>query len=122
MGAHEVECRAHPHIFRRFRQFTGPQLLIRHGGDFDLDVDTVEQWAPGFRKSVLGRQILSPLDLERVFGLAGGDIMHGNMSLDQLWSARPILGNAAYRGPILAAALPHGTATWQRAAEPAAAR
>jgi phytoene dehydrogenase-like protein len=44
--------------------------------------------------------ILSPLDLERKFGLTGGDIMHGNMSLDQLWSARPILGNAAYRAPI----------------------
>ena len=66
----------------------------------DLIIDTVEQWAPGFRASILGRQIFSPLDLERVFGLASGDIMHGNMSLDQLWAARPILGNAAYRGPI----------------------
>jgi phytoene dehydrogenase-like protein len=44
--------------------------------------------------------ILSPLDLERKFGLAGGDIMHGNMTLDQLWSARPVLGNGAYRGPV----------------------
>jgi phytoene dehydrogenase-like protein len=43
---------------------------------------------------------LSPLDLERKFGLAGGDIMHGNMTIDQLWSARPVLGNAAYRGPV----------------------
>ncbi len=66
----------------------------------DLIVDTVERWAPGFRASVIARQILSPLDLERTFGLAGGDIMHGNMSLDQLWSARPILGHGAYRGPI----------------------
>jgi len=38
--------------------------------------------------------------LERKFGLVGGDIMHGNMSLDQLWSARPVLGNGAYRGPL----------------------
>jgi phytoene dehydrogenase-like protein len=66
----------------------------------DLIIDTVEQWAPGFRASVIARQIHSPLDLERKFGLIGGDIMHGNMSLDQLWAARPILGNAAYRGPI----------------------
>src|SRR3546814_16117714 len=44
--------------------------------------------------------VLSPLDLERKFGLVGGDIMHGNMTLDQLWSARPVLGNAAYRGPV----------------------
>ncbi|WP_420137883.1 phytoene desaturase family protein [Sphingomonas sp.] len=66
----------------------------------DLIIATVEQWAPGFTQSVLGRQILSPLDLERTFGLMGGDIMHGAMSLDQLWAARPVLGHAAYRGPI----------------------
>jgi phytoene dehydrogenase-like protein len=44
--------------------------------------------------------ILSPLDLERKFGLMGGDIMHGAMSLDQLWAARPFLGHGHYRGPI----------------------
>jgi phytoene dehydrogenase-like protein len=66
----------------------------------DLIIDTVEEYAPGFRASVLGRQILSPKGLERKFGLVGGDIMHGNMSLDQLWSARPILGHGAYRGPL----------------------
>jgi phytoene dehydrogenase-like protein len=66
----------------------------------DTIIDTVEAYAPGFKASVLGRMILSPLDLERKFGLAGGDIMHGNMTLDQLWSARPVLGNAAYRGPV----------------------
>ena len=66
----------------------------------DRIIDTVEAYAPGFGASVLGRQILSPLDLERSFGLVGGDIMHGNMSLDQLWSARPVLGHGAYRGPL----------------------
>jgi phytoene dehydrogenase-like protein len=66
----------------------------------DTIIDTVEAHAPGFRQSILGQQVLSPLGLERKFGLAGGDIMHGAMSLDQLWSARPILGNAAYRGPL----------------------
>ncbi len=66
----------------------------------DLIIATVEKWAPGFTKSVIARQIHSPLDLERKFGLMGGDIMHGAMSLDQLWAARPVLGNAAYRGPI----------------------
>ncbi len=78
------------------------------GHDWDADegkaadtiIDTVEAHAPGFRKSILGQQVLSPLGLERKFGLAGGDIMHGNMSLDQLWAARPILGNGAYRGPL----------------------
>jgi phytoene dehydrogenase-like protein len=66
----------------------------------DLIVDTVNEWAPNFRASVLGRMILSPLDLERQFGLVGGDIMHGHLSLDQLWAARPVLGHASHRAPI----------------------
>ena len=44
--------------------------------------------------------VLSPLDLERTFGLVGGDIMHGHMSLDQLWAARPMLGYGDYRAPL----------------------
>ena len=66
----------------------------------DLIIDTVEKFAPGFKSSVIARQIHSPLDLERKFGLIGGDIMHGNMSLDQLWAARPVLGHGSYRGPL----------------------
>jgi phytoene dehydrogenase-like protein len=66
----------------------------------DLMIDTVESYAPGFKGSVIARQILSPLDLEREFGLVGGDIFHGRLSLDQLYSARPVLGHADYRSPI----------------------
>ena len=66
----------------------------------DLVIATVTEHAPNFRSSVLGRMILSPLDLEQRFGLIGGDIFHGALTLDQLWSARPLLGYAAYRGPI----------------------
>ncbi|KSB91436.1 FAD-dependent oxidoreductase [Caulobacter vibrioides] len=66
----------------------------------DLIIDTVDRWAPNFKASVLGRMILSPMDLERKFGLIGGDIMHGNMSLDQLWAVRPLLGHASHRAPI----------------------
>jgi len=66
----------------------------------DLMIDTVDRAAPNFRASVLGRRALSPLDLEREFGLIGGDIFHGALSLDQLFSARPVLGNADYRMPI----------------------
>jgi phytoene dehydrogenase-like protein len=66
----------------------------------DLMIATVDRVAPGFAESVLGRQVLSPLDLEREFGLTGGDIFHGQLSLNQLFSARPALGYAAYRGPI----------------------
>jgi phytoene dehydrogenase-like protein len=66
----------------------------------DLMIDTVDRYAPGFKASVLGRQALSPLDLELTFGLTGGDIFHGALSLDQLFWARPMLGYADYRGPL----------------------
>jgi len=66
----------------------------------DLMIATVDRFAPGFGASVLGRRILSPLDLEREFGLVGGDIFHGALSLDQLFSARPVLGHADYRMPV----------------------
>jgi phytoene dehydrogenase-like protein len=66
----------------------------------DHIIDTVTAHAPNFRASIIARQIHSPLDLERKFGLIGGDIFHGRMSLDQLWAARPVLGHGDYRGPM----------------------
>ncbi len=66
----------------------------------DLVIDSVNRHAPNFKASILGRRVLSPLDLEREFGLVGGDIFHGALSLDQLYSARPLLGHADYRGPL----------------------
>jgi len=62
--------------------------------------DVVESHAPGFRASVIAHSALSPADLEREFGLVGGDIFHGALSLGQLWSARPLLGHADYRAPL----------------------
>lgn len=66
----------------------------------DQIIDTVNKVAPGFKSAILGKQILSPLDLEQKLALVGGDIFHGRMSLDQLFSARPLLGYGAYRSPI----------------------
>jgi phytoene dehydrogenase-like protein len=66
----------------------------------DLVIDTVTAHAPNFKSSVLARQVLSPLDLERRFGLPDGDIFHGQLGLDQLFSTRPVLGHAAYRLPL----------------------
>jgi phytoene dehydrogenase-like protein len=66
----------------------------------DLMIDTVNAVAPNFKASVLGRRALSPLDLEREFGLTGGDIFHGALTLDQLFSARPVLGHGDYRTPV----------------------
>jgi phytoene dehydrogenase-like protein len=66
----------------------------------DLMIDTVDTYAPGFKASVIARQCLSPMDLERIFGLPNGDIFHGALTLDQLFSARPMLGYANYRMPL----------------------
>jgi phytoene dehydrogenase-like protein len=94
------------HVASLFCQQFAPELPDGRDWDDEEDaaaetiIDTVEAAAPGFRASILGMTRLSPKGLERTFGLVGGDIMHGNMTLDQLWAARPVLGNAAYRGPI----------------------
>jgi phytoene dehydrogenase-like protein len=94
------------HVASLFCQHVAPQLPDGASWDdhrdevADLMIATVDAYAPGFANSVIGRQILSPLDLERQFGLLGGDIFHGALSLNQLFSARPMLGHADYRGPI----------------------
>jgi len=66
----------------------------------EVMLDWVDRHAPNFKASVIARQIHTPLDLERKFGLVGGDIFHGALSLDQLYSARPVLGYGDYRTPI----------------------
>ncbi len=66
----------------------------------DLVVDTVTAHAPNFKASVIARQVLSPLDLEQRLGLIDGDIFHGQLTLGQVFSARPVLGHAAYRMPL----------------------
>jgi phytoene dehydrogenase-like protein len=62
--------------------------------------DMIEEYAPGFRSLIIDKQVLTPLDLERRFGLTGGNIFHGEMSLDQMFVMRPLAGIARYRAPI----------------------
>jgi phytoene dehydrogenase-like protein len=94
------------HVASLFCQHVAPQLPDGASWDThrdrvaDLMIATVDHYAPGFAASVIGRQVLSPLDLERQFGLLGGDIFHGALTLNQLFSARPMLGHADYRGPL----------------------
>jgi phytoene dehydrogenase-like protein len=94
------------HVASLFCQHVAPVLPGGRSWDdhreevADLMIATVERYAPGFAVSVLGRQIKSPLDLERDFGLIDGDIFHGALSLNQLFSARPALGQAGYRGAL----------------------
>ena len=66
----------------------------------DAVIDQVTRFAPNFKSAVLGRRVLTPLDLEREFGLVGGDIFHGKLTLNQLFSARPVLGHGNYRMPL----------------------
>jgi phytoene dehydrogenase-like protein len=94
------------HVASLFCQHVAPALPNGASWDdhreevADLMIETVNSYAPNFKAAVLGRQIMSPLDLERTFGLVGGDIFHGALGLDQIFSARPVLGHADYRSPI----------------------
>jgi phytoene dehydrogenase-like protein len=94
------------HVASLFCQHVAP--VLPNGASWDVHreevadvmIETVNRYAPNFKASVLGRQINSPLDLERTFGLTGGDIFHGALDLNQIFSARPMLGHADYRGPL----------------------
>ena len=97
------------HVASLFCQQVNPHMPDDSGeGGWDahrdtvakLMIDTVDAVAPNFRRSVLGYRALSPLDLERELGLVGGDIFHGALGLDQLFSARPLLGQGNYRGAL----------------------
>uniref|UniRef100_H3CTE9 Pyridine nucleotide-disulfide oxidoreductase domain-containing protein 2 n=1 Tax=Tetraodon nigroviridis TaxID=99883 RepID=H3CTE9_TETNG len=94
------------HVISLFTQFTPYHIEGKEWTDQDRQayadrvIDWVEQYAPGFKSSVIGRDILTPPDLEKIFGLSGGNIFHGSMSLDQLYLARPLPSLSDYRSPI----------------------
>ena len=66
----------------------------------DVVVKTLSDYAPNLKELIVARQLITPLDLERSYGLSGGHIDHGEMSLDQLFAFRPLIGWARYRTPI----------------------
>ncbi len=95
------------HVASLFCQHVAPTLSGGRSWDdhrdevADLMIATVDRYAPGFKGFRAGPDRSSrPLDLERDFGLLGGDIFHGALSLNQLFSARPMLGQANYRGAL----------------------
>ncbi len=104
----ETLAPAGSHVASLFVQHVAPQLPDGRSWEnpeekarfADVVIDTVTAHAPNFRASVIGRQVLSPLDLERRFGLVDGDIFHGALGLDQLFSTRPVMGYANYRLPL----------------------
>ena len=95
------------HVMSLFVQYT-PYALARGTWDdsgikdafADRVFQVIEESAPGFTTSVLARDVLSPIDLERIFGLTGGNIFHGAMRLDQLFWFRPAPGWSRYRTPV----------------------
>lgn len=90
------------HVASLFCQHFDPNIdwSTRKPEAIEKIFSVVEHHAPGFRASVIAHSALSPADLETQFGLTGGDIFHGALRLDQLWSARPLLGHADYRTPL----------------------
>uniref|UniRef100_A0A3P8Z2V7 Pyridine nucleotide-disulfide oxidoreductase domain-containing protein 2 n=1 Tax=Esox lucius TaxID=8010 RepID=A0A3P8Z2V7_ESOLU len=94
------------HVVSLFTQFTPYSLGGRGWTDQDREAfadsafNWIEKYAPGFKASVVGKDVLTPPDLESIFGLTGGNIFHGAMSLDQLYLARPLPFLSDYRSPI----------------------
>jgi phytoene dehydrogenase-like protein len=97
------------HVVQLFVQFAPYQLDSKVGNWADPALknafadrcfDIVEEFCPGFKASVIGRDVVSPLDLERIFGLHRGSISHGSLGLHQLGFTRPASGFSSYRSPI----------------------
>ena len=93
------------HVLSAYVQFAPYRLRDRTWDDAreelgDAALQALERHAPGLRPLIVRREVLTPLDLERGWGLTGGQIFHGELSLDQFFTMRPLLGFGAYRTPI----------------------
>ena len=94
------------HILTAFVQYTPYDLADGRTWDQERDalgdrvIDTISEYAPNFKSSVIHREVVTPVDLEERFGLIGGNIFQGEMALDQLYSLRPAPQVGAYRTPL----------------------
>jgi phytoene dehydrogenase-like protein len=93
------------HLMSMFIQYAPYQLRgatwdeLREGFA-DRCFDLLDEYAPNFKRSVIARQVLTPVDLERTFNLTGGNIFQGALTLNQLFAFRPVPGFAGYRTPV----------------------
>jgi phytoene dehydrogenase-like protein len=93
------------HIMGIFLQYA-PYTLAEGNWDdlrepfYQRVIDIIEQYAPNIRDIIIDKLVLSPLDLERRFGITGGNIFHGEMSVDQMFVMRPVPGWARYQMPV----------------------
>ncbi|XP_023322264.1 pyridine nucleotide-disulfide oxidoreductase domain-containing protein 2 [Eurytemora carolleeae] len=94
------------HVCLLFTQYAPYQLKDRVWDEetkeeyANIVFDSIEQYAPGFKSSIVGKEVLPPPDLERIFGLTGGNIFHGSMSLDQLYLTRPTTQGVSPGTPV----------------------
>ena len=94
------------HVMNIFTQY-GPYAL-KNGLSWETEreayadrcIDLLAEYAPNIKRSILHREVLTPVDLEKEFFLTGGNIFHGRMTLDQMFSMRPVPGYADYRTPL----------------------
>jgi phytoene dehydrogenase-like protein len=96
-GAHVMSIHAQ---FAPYRLAFGRSWTDASGELAASVMRTLDRFAPGIERLVVDRQVITPLDLETTYGLSGGHILHGEPSLDQLFTMRPTLGWAQYRTPI----------------------
>ncbi len=97
-GQHVISCFVQ---YAPYHLATGPESWPEHREAFgDAVVDTLAEYVPGLKESILHRQVLTPWDLEQEFGLTEGNIFHGELSLEQLAFQRPAPGWAHYRTPV----------------------
>jgi phytoene dehydrogenase-like protein len=96
-GAHVVSVYVQyaPHRLAPGKTWTTERDTLVHNV-----MQALERYAPGIGQQIVHRQVLTPQDLEEQYGLSGGHILHGEPSLDQLFTMRPILGWSQYRTPI----------------------
>jgi phytoene dehydrogenase-like protein len=94
------------HVMNIFTQY-GPYNL-KGGKTWDQEreaygdrcIEILSQYAPNIKKAIVHREVLTPLDLEREYGLTGGSLFHGRMTLDQMFNMRPVPGYSDYRTPV----------------------
>lgn len=101
-GAHVLSAYVQymPYTLRPSYEETEADWTRRRDALGALTIDTLAAYAPGIEKLVVAREVITPLDLERDWGLTGGHIFHGELTLDQAFTMRPLLGWARYRTPI----------------------
>jgi phytoene dehydrogenase-like protein len=100
-GKHVMSCFVQYAPYQLAPELGGPAGWDEGRGAFgDAVIDALAEFAPNIRDVVVGRQVLTPLDIERDFGLSEGNIFQGELSLEQLFFNRPVPGYARFKTPI----------------------